>query len=182
MSEKRLRDAINSDDKAFNKLIELQTNSLIIDKEVLKLLYYFNGFPFVNIRVIPHFRGEKADINFLVDEGEKYIIDSILCEGNTQFQTEQLQAILKSKANDPFIQQVLNQDIERLKNYYYARGFDDVVIDLVVSRGREKSILIRIKEGNAYRMWNAVIIGASKSQSKLIRKQFPLAKRSQQKK
>jgi outer membrane protein insertion porin family len=149
-----------------------------VDQEVLRLFYYFKGFPSSKIFTKPHFRKKKVDINFVIDEGEKYTVDTILFNGNRSFESDTLYNLLKTQNNGPFVQQKLNEDMERLRGYYLSRGFNNVIITPEISPGTEKSILINIEEGPSYRIGNLIIVGASKTQRKLIRKLFPIKSNS----
>jgi outer membrane protein assembly factor BamA len=60
----KIREIINTDDLIFNKLFWLRLNSLLVDMEVLKLFYYYQGVSPLSIRLEPRFRGNRADIDF----------------------------------------------------------------------------------------------------------------------
>lgn len=178
-SEKEMKKVIKTDDLFFDKFFWLRATSLAVDREVLRLFYYFKGFPSANILIDTRFRGKKADIDMVVNEGKKFTVDTVLFDGNRAFDADLLSRMLKTRSStpqkkQPFVQHVLNEDIEGLKNFYYSRGFDRVVITPEISPGTEKSILIKIDEGPRYRVGNLIVIGASQAQGKLIRRQFPL--------
>lgn len=170
---KELQKIIEIDDMAYERL---RLNSLLLDQEVLRLYYISRGFPFARVFTQPKFRYDEADIYFKIDEGKKFIVDTILFEGNRFFTSQALSSFIRTHVKNPFVQQTLYKDIERLKRIYRSYGFDTIEITLDVSPGTEKSILIRVKEGTAYRMGNLVTIGASVQQRKLIEKRFPLKK------
>lgn len=177
--DKEMKRVIKTDDLVFDKYFWLRATSLAVDREVLRLFYYFNGFPSANVLVETQFRGKKADVDMVINEGNKFTVDTVLFDGNRTFESNLLYRILKTRESNPqkthpFVQQILNEDIERLKNFYYFRGFDRVAITPEISPGTQKSILIRIDEGPQYRLGNLIVIGASQAQGKLIRRQFPL--------
>lgn len=175
-SDQKLKEMTKTDNMIYDRLFELRWNLLVVDLEILKLLYYFQGFPLTRINMKPEFTGRTADIHFHIREGDRYIVDSILINGNENYSDKKLLDMLVTRENNAFIQQTLNRDIERLKNHYLKNGFDEVSIGLEVSQGIRKSILIEIDEGQSFRMWNMIVIGASKTQETLIRKLFPLKK------
>jgi len=178
ISEEKLNEIVKTEDRVYDKLIELRYDFLYINLEILRLYYYYSGFPFSKIIIQPHFRKNKADINFIINEGDKYTVESILFSGNKSISVDKLLSVIKTKNNSPFVQQILNVDMERLNNFYYSRGFDEVKIDLEISSGKKKSVLIKINEGISFRMWNFFVMGASTSQARLIKKLFPLKKNS----
>ncbi len=174
--EKELQRIIEIDDTAFEKLHHVRLDSLLLEQEVLRLYYISRGFPTASVSIQPKFRGNEADIYFKIDEGKKFIVDTLLFEGNRFFTSQKLYSLIQTRMNGPFVQQTLYKDIERLKRIYRSYGFDTIEITPEVLPGTEKSIFIRVKEGKAYRMGNLVTIGASTPQRKLIEKRFPLKK------
>ena len=72
LSNEKIKEIINTDDLIFNKLFWLRLNSLLVDMEVLKLFYYYQGISPLAIRLEPQFHGNRADIDFHISEGRKY--------------------------------------------------------------------------------------------------------------
>lgn len=175
---KQLLQAIQTDDQIFDTLFWLRAGSLYVDLGVIEQVYHFHGFPTAEIQMQPNLQGRKADIEFMIREGEKWTVESILFDGNHFFDREKLLSFLKTKENSAFVQQVLGRDIETLIGIYHANGFADVTITPEISGLAVKSILIKISEGRLYKMGNLVIIGASTAQEQVLRKIFPLAKNS----
>lgn len=174
--DSRLKQVMKTDDLIYDRIFELRSDSITLDLEIMKLLYYFNGYPVSQITMEPEFRHRKADLHFIIKEGEKYRVESILFKGNHAFSEKKLLEIISFRENQAFVQQNLNQDLDRLRNFYMENGFDDIRIDLDISAGTDKSVLIKINEGQSFRMWNLVVVGASRAQAKLLRKLFPLKK------
>ncbi len=173
-TDNELEEITKTDNLFFDKYLWLRSKSLRVDQEVLRLFYYFKGFPSSKIVTEPLFHKRKADIHFIIDEGKKFTVDSILFDGNRSFQSDTLYNLLKTQNNGPFVRQILNEDIDRLRNFYLSRGFNTVKITPEITPGTEKSILIKIEEGPSYRIGNLIIVGASKTQGKIVRKLFPL--------
>lgn len=172
--EKELIKLVKTDDLFFDKYIWLRARSLRVDQEVLRLFYYFNGYPSAKVSMDLSFRKKKADIHFVIDEGKKYSVDSILFNGNKSFPSQTLSALIKTYNNGPFVQQLLNEDIEKLRNYYLSQGFNDITISPEISPGTEKSILVKIAEGPAFIMGQLIITGATNAQERLLKSLFPL--------
>lgn len=175
-SEKELRGLIKSDTGLYDRLFGVRSSALRIDQEVLRLFYYFKGFPSCLVDMEPKFRRDRVDIWFNIDEGRKYTVESLLIGGNRHFKTPELLKAVKTINGGPFVQQVINGDIDELKRRYYLDGYDDIAITPEISSGVEKSILLKINEGVAFRMGNLAVIGASHAQEGLLRALFPLKK------
>lgn len=173
-SSKVLKDVITIDDLIFDKLFFLRLNSIRVDQEVLKWFYYYKGFPLAKIETSLEFRKKVAYVKYNIIEGRRFKIDSFLFRGNNLINSKKLESLTVNKANDPFVQKQVNEDIENIRNFYYSNGFDEVKIKPDISPGTDKSILIDIDEGTKFKFGNLIIVGASGDQKKLIRKLFPL--------
>jgi len=174
--ETELKKIFETHSLIYDRLIHVRLSSIMADLQILQFYYYFKGFPLTRIFTQPIFRGDKADIYYIINEGKKFTVKSLDFEGNAFFSSQVLNSLMQTKMNGPFVQQKLNEDIEKLKNFYYSSGFDKIEVNADVSQGTEKTVLIRIKEGGLYRMGNLIIIGASSVQRSLIRRLFPLEK------
>jgi len=172
--DQRLSSVIQTDDQMFAKLFWLRVNSLIIDLGVLRQYYHFSGFPLAQVAMNLLPRGKRVDVEFIINEGQKYTVESILFAGHQFLNAQQLHGIMRTRENGPFVQEVLNRDLENIENLYSSHGFDQPKIKSDVSAGAQKSILITIEEGQSYRMGKLIILGASSGQRKLLGKLFPL--------
>ncbi len=169
----KIREIINTDDLIFNKLFWLRLNSLLVDMEVLKLFYYYQGISPLTIRLDPQFHGNRADIDFQISEGKKYIVANVEFSGNRAFSSPQLYRLIKSKTGTPYVPRLLSEDVNLLQNFYWNNGFDEAAVSFDISPGEEKSLLIKINENRMKRLGEFIIIGASAAQSKLLKKLFP---------
>jgi outer membrane protein insertion porin family len=178
VSTDQLRRIIQLDDLVYEKFFHLRLSSILVDRAMIRLYYQLHGYPSTTISTEPVFRknSRRADIRFVIKEGKKYTVDSILFEGNHFFTAQTLSAKIKTHANLPFVEQTVNEDIEKLRVLYHTYGFDKIDISPEISQGTQKAIFIRIKEGKAFRMGQLIIIGASSEQRKLLKKLFPLKK------
>jgi outer membrane protein insertion porin family len=170
----KIREIINTDDLIFNKLFWLRLNSLLVDMEVLKLFYYYQGVSPLSIRLEPRFRGNRADIDFYITEGRKYLMENVEFSGNQSFPSPDLYRLITSKTGTPFVPRQLSEDINLLQNFYWNNGFDEAAVSYELSPGERKSLLIKINEKRMKKMGELIIIGASKTQKKLLKKLFPL--------
>ncbi len=175
LSDSKIRGIINSDDLIFNKLFWLRLNSLLVDMEVLKLYYNFQGVSPLAIRLEPHFYGNRADIDFHISEGRQYRMANIEFSGNGSFSSPELYRMIKSKIGTPYVPRQLSADMDLLQNFYWDNGFDEATISYELSAGEQKSLLVKISEKSMKRMGQLIIIGASAAQKSLLQKLFPLA-------
>lgn len=176
VSDEKIRAIIKTDDLIFHKLFWLRRNSLIADMEVLKLFYYYQGISPIDIQLEPSFRGKYADIDFVIKEGRKFLVDNVEFSGNRTFPSQELYRLMLSKSGTPYVPRQFSEDIDRLRNFYWDRGYDEATIGYELSPGQQKSILIKIDEKQLKKMGELIIIGASAPQKNLIKKRFPLRK------
>ena len=174
LSDAKIMGIINTDDLIFNRFFWLRLNSLLVDMEVLKLFYNYQGISPLAIRLDPQFRGNRADIDFYITEGRKYQMANIEFSGNQSFSSQELYRLIKSKTGTPFVPRQLSEDIDLLRNFYWNRGFDEAAVSYELSPGEQKSLLIKISEKRQKKMGELIIIGASGPQKKLLTKLFPL--------
>ncbi len=173
ISDDVLNSIISIDDQIFEKIFHLRINSIKVDAEVLKWFYYYKGFPFVKIKTALEFKQRTANLKYIIEEGERFFVDSILFRGNKLVKAEVLHNTMKTRPSEPYVERKLNEDLDRLRKFYYLKGFDNVKVDSEVSSGSDKSILININEGKHLKFGKLVIIGASRDQTYLLRKMFP---------
>jgi len=146
----------------------------VADLEVLKLYYYYQGISPIEIRLEPSFRGRRVDIDFVISEGLSLRMGSVEFNGNRAFASTDLYRLLKSRTGSPYVPKQFSDDIARLQNFYWDMGYDDAVVSYELSPGEEKSLLITIRENERQRMGELILIGASSSQRRFLRKLFPL--------
>jgi outer membrane protein insertion porin family len=174
LSSVKIKEIINTDDLIFNKLFWLRLNSLLVDMEVLKLFYYYQGISPLAIRLEPRFRDNRADIDFYITEGRKYSVANVEFSGNHAFSSPELYRLIKSKTGTPFVPRQLSEDIGLLQIFYGNNGFDEATVSYELSPGEQKSLLIKINEKRMKKMGEFIIIGASGSQKKLLKTLVPL--------
>ncbi len=108
-------------------------------------------------------------VNLNVVEGETLLIHKITFEGNRTFSEEELKDVMDTKERwfIPFTSRgrldpdVLTNDTAQLSSFYYDHGFVDHKIDepIVLPRGEGLEVVIRIQEGERYRVGEVKVAG-----------------------
>lgn len=176
IAEEKLRQIIKTDDQVFDRLVHLRLRSLQVDLEVLKLYYYFNGFPQVVVKMIPELGRSRADILFDIREGRREMVESIRIQGNRLITRTEILELIRTRQGEPFVPQRFSEDLQRISRYYRTRGYTDIRVEDEISAGIRKSILITVHEGTRFLTGDLIILEASRSQRELIRSLFPLQK------
>ncbi len=165
MREDKIKETLKSKETQY-----LDYPNLAEDTKAIKKLYEKIGYSQaqVNYKVDTNKDTGKARIEFNVVEGRRIRIKDIFVEGNKSFSTKRILRLMKTKRawffNAGVLKdEVLSEDIERIKSFYHREGFTDVVVDYEVKYHPKKLFLlyitIRIREGKKYLVGNVVIQG-----------------------
>ncbi|MCF7939671.1 MAG: outer membrane protein assembly factor BamA [Spirochaetales bacterium] len=141
-------------------------NTVQLDVEAIKGLYYERGFPDAEVTYDIEVNKENntAKVTFLIDEGKQTTIKEIRFSGNDFASDGSLEGVLKTKKQSFFNSGVfqegnLEEDIANIQSYYWDRGYVDArVVDVVREFDDEKSgesrnymiLTYYIEEGEQY--------------------------------
>ena len=158
------------EEKEITEVTRTTTGSILnifkLDADVsrIKALYteknYHNCSVTYKISPLDH---NQADIEFIIDEGSKLRIESLVFEGNSHFPDKKLKKVMKTKEKGFFYwmtssgdlnKNELDQDVFRLESYYKDQGFVDArVSDPEIDYGKKSiSVKFKIEEGIQYRI------------------------------
>ncbi len=153
--------------------------SLSEDVRTLKKMYEKMGYSQADVSykvdLVPE--TNKATVNFSVSEGQKLRIKDIIIKGNASFPAGRILKLLKTKRawffNAGVLKdEVLKEDMERIKSFYQQGGFTDVAVEYEVSPDADKPyllyIIIRITEGKKYLVGSVIVRGNSDIGEKAI--------------
>ncbi|MDD5156185.1 MAG: outer membrane protein assembly factor BamA, partial [Candidatus Omnitrophica bacterium] len=168
---RRLR---QSDEKLKGMLKSRETQyldypSLDEDVRTLQKMYEKIGYSQAEItyKVNVNKENNKATVNFDVTEGKKVRIKDIFIKGNTAFTAQRILRLMKTKRawffNAGVLKdEVLKEDIERIKAFYRRNGYSDVAVEYDVQAEKKKPFLyitITIQEGRKYLVGSILIKG-----------------------
>jgi len=151
-----------------------------VDIEKLRDFYFNNGF----IKAVigdPVVRltddREGMTIRIPVSEGEQFRISSLEFSGNTVFDSDTLRKRLTLQPDTPFSKETLRKDVFSISELYSENGYAIVTItpDLIPDEGKKLvKVLLRIAEGEKYRIGRIEIAGNIKTRDKVIRREVRL--------
>jgi len=165
MKDEKLKQQLKSKETQY-----LDYPSLTEDVHTLKKMYEKIGYNQVDITYKVELKAEtnKATVNFNVVEGQKVHIKNIIIQGNKSFSSGRILKLLKTKRawffNAGVLKEdVLKEDMERVKSFYQREGFTDVAVENEVNPDVKNPYLlyvtIRIIEGKKYLVGSVVIQG-----------------------
>ncbi|MBN1417262.1 MAG: outer membrane protein assembly factor BamA [Planctomycetes bacterium] len=135
------------------------------DAEKIRDKYRKKGFLFVDVAGRSRPVAGGLEVTFVIDEGPRVRIRDIEFLGNRSISSGKLRGLMATRRKDWFFgifqsgyydQEVLERDIDRLRNYYRYRGFLDALVWVDDTAFRDQKarlrIRIRVEEGDRYRL------------------------------
>ncbi|MBU4252076.1 MAG: outer membrane protein assembly factor BamA [Candidatus Omnitrophica bacterium] len=165
MKDEKLKQQLKSKETQY-----LDYPSLAEDVRILKKMYEKMGYSQADIsyKVDANTQANKASIVFTAVEGRKVRIKDIRIEGNNNFSSGRILKLLKTKRawffNAGVLKdEVLTEDIARVKSFYQREGFTDAAVDYVVKPDAQKPYLlfitIKVTEGKKYLVGSVMVQG-----------------------
>ena len=127
----------------------------------IKEIYREEGYPDVEVsyEIVPK-KGASKLVLHIRENAQKYVVD-IVFKGNRAFSSRKLKGLMETQDRNififrlkpPFSEEVLREDVERIKEFYRNEGFLEVKVDYRVERkdGRH-DIYIFVEEGPRYKL------------------------------
>ena len=138
--------------------------------ELVKAEYARKGYAEAAMasRVEPNESANTVALSLLVDEGPRMRISRILVEGNQAFSDRKIRSVLKTKQQRWFLpgvyaEQVLQEDLDRIREFYRAHGYQDIEAAQQVYRdpsGHGLIIHVTLTEGLQHRVGQVALEGA----------------------
>jgi outer membrane protein insertion porin family len=116
-------------------------------------------------------------VTVLVDEGKKYQIGNITIAGNMVFPTEKLKPMIAMKNGDTFDYENIKKDLEKLREYYYDRGYMDAEVDIEqkydAATGK-MDVTYSVEANREVFVGKVNVIGNTKTRDKVVRREVRL--------
>lgn len=154
--DEKLKEQLKSKEKQYLDYPNLSEDVKIIEKMYEKIGYSKAA---VTYQVIPGKEDGRVNVQFNIVESKRVSIKNIIIEGNKSFSRNRILKLMKTKIGwlfnaGVYKEEVVKEDIERLKSFYRRQGFSDVDINYEVTTDTKKPywlyINIRINEGKKY--------------------------------
>ena len=139
----------------------LSENDIKFLMDRIKDIYREEGYPDVEVsyEIVPK-KGASKLVFHIKEKEKEYVVD-IVFKGNKTFSDGDLKDIMQTQDRNififrlkpPFSEEVLKEDIERIREFYKSEGFLEVKVDYKVEKkdGR-RDIYIFIEEGPRYKL------------------------------
>lgn len=148
------------------------------DLAVIQTVYYDRGF--LNVRIDKPVVTISPDKRFIyisipVTEGEPYDIGSIGFSGDLEVPEEELHALMSTKPGERFNRSKLFEDIQKLSDVYYDRGYAYANINPRTNTDADKRIVdltFDVQKGPQVTIERIDIVGNTKTRDKVIRREL----------
>ncbi|MHC4726139.1 MAG: outer membrane protein assembly factor BamA [Planctomycetota bacterium] len=160
-------------DKALLKRVDFEVGDyldpILADayRRTLAEYYRKKGFPFAKV-TLDSKQLEQGRVVYTFDEGQKVKIASVNFSGNDSIKTSALKNAIKTKTTKwlfwpgYYVEEVPAEDVARLQNIYFERGFLDFDINANTEFTNGKvDITFEIDEGPSYTVGKIYFIGAT---------------------
>jgi outer membrane protein insertion porin family len=101
---------------------------------------------------------DSVILTFFITEGQRVMVQGVDFSGNLSFSERKLRGVMKTRRKKVYKEEVLNQDLDSLSNFYKEKGFLDIKVSsptLTLNEDKTKvSIAIRVNEGSRYVVGN----------------------------
>lgn len=147
------------------------------DLDRIQLFYQQEGY--LDIKVAPKFEYDrthrKIRITLQMEEGRHYVTGEIKIQGAQLFPESEIWQSLEMLPGTTYSQYYLSLDMDRMRKYYFERGYVDarIIPDIQLNRGTGKvDVVYKISEGDLYFVDKVVVRGNTKTKDMVIRREL----------
>lgn len=147
-----------------------------VDSDVRTIIELYNSLGYLNAKmedVNIEIQHSAADISFLINEGERTLIDRIEIKGAGLIQPEDIKKSIKIKTGDPYNEVDISNARFKIIDLYNSRGFSDTAVIVNQELSEKGMILIfTISEAPLSFFGSTVITGNEKTNYKVIKREL----------
>jgi outer membrane protein insertion porin family len=154
----------------------------------IKEAYAEGGFEGVTVETLIEDLGQPGEkkIVFVINEGVKAKVASIEFTGNQRFSDRRLRGQMKEvkkhnlitwiRKKNLYIPSKLDEDLEKIRNFYQDHGYQDVAFGdpIVQTTGKRVRITVPVKEGEVHTFGNVTVAGNTVFTEEQIIGEWPL--------
>jgi outer membrane protein insertion porin family len=147
------------------------------DVATLEGLYRSNGFRDVKIetKVDDNYHGgnNQLAVHVHIDEGPQTLVGQLSIAGNQKIATTEFQE-LSTKSGQPYSEQNLADDRERILNYYFNHGFPNASLDITTKPSAEpnrQDVTYTIAEGEHFTVNRVMVAGTEHTRDYIVQRE-----------
>jgi outer membrane protein insertion porin family len=146
----------------------LDNKQLKDDMDTIKELYAKKGLTSVDVNAETSIKEDtnKADLHFIVKEGNKVRIKRVNVRGAKTYKPKRFLKVIKTRGKSFFNsgylkEEILEEDMERILSFYEQNGFIDAAVDYSM-RELPKGFIdidVNVREGKRYSVGRVIVAG-----------------------
>ena len=149
------------------------------DVATLEGLYHSNGFRQVQIKtdVDDNYQGtpNKLAVHIHIEEGERTKVGQVRVVGNLKIQSSDLPE-LSVQSGQPYSEQDLANDRDRILNYYFNHGFPNATLEITtaasIGGANLQDVTFTIKEGDPFTVDQVWIAGLDHTRDYVVQREL----------
>lgn len=147
ITEKQLKDVMRLREPRFLSKMDYDRRLIKLDAISIKTLYISNGFLAVQVKDSVDMREKTIDVFFIVNEGNRYYINSVNISGNIAFNDDNILRMVGLQIGQPYNPVKVNANIRQLENSYKEIGKLFAEIQIADAVDDSVKVIIKIDEG-----------------------------------
>jgi outer membrane protein insertion porin family len=179
-SDKRLSKIISTKERKFPRFFfqgRFDKNKFNEDIEKIKAFYGSGGWLDVDVKWKEQYSPDssKVFLNVLIDEGERYYVDTINIKGNILFTNTEIGNMLELKKGSAFLPESLQKDTQNVQMAYGRQGYINASVktDYTYKQVEPKiDITYDIRENERFFIEKVLISGNDKTKDTVIRREL----------
>ncbi|MGR3301834.1 MAG: outer membrane protein assembly factor BamA [Candidatus Scalindua sp.] len=179
-SDKRLSKIVSTKIRKFPRFFfkgKFDKNKFIEDIEKIKGFYGAGGWLDADVQWKEQYSPDKSKmfLNVLIDEGERYHVDTINIKGNTLFTNTEIGNMLELKKGDAFLPESLQKDTQNIRKAYGRQGYINASVKTNYTYKQVEpkiDIIYDIRENERFFIEKIIISGNDKTKDTVIRREL----------
>ena len=179
-SDKRLSKIISTKKRKFPRFLfkgKFEKNIFTEDIEKIKGFYGGGGWLDADVKWKEQYSPDKSKmfLNVLIDEGERYHVDTINIKGNTLFTSTEIGNMLELKKGSAFLPESLQKDTQNIRMAYGRQGYINASVQTNYTYKQVEpkiDITYDIRENERFFIEKIIISGNDKTQDSVIRREL----------
>ena len=150
-----------------------------LEEDVLRIEQEFRNHGYLNAKVVtleqPRVgNSDKVDLVITVEQGEKFWVEDVKVSGNNQIALTELAAAIRMAPGGVYSEETLLGDIERISDFYGARGYADArITPRIESAGPQRiTVFYDLREGAISYVRKINISGNQKTRDVVLRREL----------
>ncbi len=148
-------------------------------KDLDRIQLYYQQEGYLDVKVSPQFdydeSKKKIIVMIQVEEGTHYVTGEVQIKGAELFPESEIWQTLEMLPGTTYSQYYLAGDVDRIRKYYFERGYVDVRIipDVNLNRDTGKvDVIYKLHEGDLYFVDKVIVRGNTKTKDVVIRREL----------